>query len=314
VLNDPTFSPTQTNNQTNKHTGTATHTQPRQQHAERLKGLSFASAAATDELRRKLAKAAAVLRLAEVCRRLETEQEKVLPFWSVEEAVPIAEAGGAGSGDGAGADQDEGAVAAAAAGLEGGSGSFGAAAGALEAVAEEQRRSDGGEQSVSFFAGGSSKRASSHGGGSAASNARLHATAVGEEGREVEECEVLGNFFKRYNKALLDKAAIDREQTRLTKENEDLRQLLKSFLDGISVNDAVIDSPANPLIVVNQRLQLTLAERRKAAAAAASRGSGTGGSAGGKGGSAGGAGQQQAAAPRPGQWVVQAAGVQVGAR
>lgn len=69
----------------------------------------------------------------------------------------------------------------------------------------------------------------------------------------------------------------------LTKENEELRQLLKSFLDGISVNDSVLNSPANPLLVVNQRLQLTLAERRKASAAAAA-----GGAVGGKGGSAGG--------------------------
>jgi hypothetical protein len=88
-------------------------------------------------------------------------------------------------------------------------------------------------------------------------------------------------FFKRFNKALLDRAAIDREQARLAKENEDLRQLLKSFLDGISVNDAVINNPANPLLVVNQRLQLTLAERRKGGAAAAGRGAGgSGGSAG----------------------------------
>lgn len=70
-------------------------------------------------------------------------------------------------------------------------------------------------------------------------------------------------FFKRYNKAVLDKTAIDREKARLEKENEDLRALLKSYLDGISVNDAVLNNPANPLLVVNQRLQLTLAERRR---------------------------------------------------
>jgi hypothetical protein len=40
-------------------------------------------------------------------------------------------------------------------------------------------------------------------------------------------------FFKRYNKVVLDVAAVDRERGRLEQENADLRQLLKSFLDGI---------------------------------------------------------------------------------
>jgi hypothetical protein len=99
----------------------------------------------------------------------------------------------------------------------------------------------------------------------------------------------LARFFKRYNKAVLDKAAIDREQARLAKENEGLRQLLKSFLDGISVNDAVINSPANPLLVVNHRLQATLAESRRAAAQGAAAGTGMG-----DGGGASGAGSARA--------------------
>jgi hypothetical protein len=41
------------------------------------------------ELKKKLAKAESVLKLAEICRKLETEQEKVLPFWSAAEAVPL---------------------------------------------------------------------------------------------------------------------------------------------------------------------------------------------------------------------------------
>lgn len=40
-------------------------------------------------------------------------------------------------------------------------------------------------------------------------------------------------FFNRYNKVVLDVAAVDREKGRLEQENEDLRQLLKTFLDGI---------------------------------------------------------------------------------
>lgn len=45
--------------------------------------------------------------------------------------------------------------------------------------------------------------------------------------------------------------------------------MLKQYLDGISVNDEILNNPLNPLLVVNQRLQLTLAERRKGKAAAA---------------------------------------------
>jgi hypothetical protein len=40
-------------------------------------------------------------------------------------------------------------------------------------------------------------------------------------------------FFKRYNTVLLDVAAVGKERSRLEQENADLRQLLKTFLDGI---------------------------------------------------------------------------------
>jgi hypothetical protein len=39
---------------------------------------------------------------------------------------------------------------------------------------------------------------------------------------------------------------------------------LKQYLDGISLNDDVMNNPVNPLLVVNSRLQVTLAERNKA--------------------------------------------------
>ena len=63
--------------------------------------------------------------------------------------------------------------------------------------------------------------------------------------------------------AFLDKAAVDKERARLAAENADLRTILQQYLDGISVNEAVMNNPTNPLLVINQRLQLTLAERNK---------------------------------------------------
>lgn len=43
------------------------------------------------DLRSKLSRAEAILKLTGMCRKLETEQEKVLPFHSLAEAVPVPE-------------------------------------------------------------------------------------------------------------------------------------------------------------------------------------------------------------------------------
>jgi hypothetical protein len=47
---------------------------------ERLKALTLNSSAAQEVLQRKLKSAETVLQLSELCRKFETEQEKVLPF------------------------------------------------------------------------------------------------------------------------------------------------------------------------------------------------------------------------------------------
>lgn len=46
-------------------------------------------------------------------------------------------------------------------------------------------------------------------------DARLTSFATDGEGKDVEEWDYLNNFFKKFNKALLDKAAVDRERARL---------------------------------------------------------------------------------------------------
>lgn len=68
----------------------------------------------------------------------------------------------------------------------------------------------------------------------------------------MHEYQSLENFWKRYNKSLLDKVALDKERSTLMMENQRLRTVLKQYLDGISVNDEIL-SQVNPLFVVNQK-------------------------------------------------------------
>merc|ERR1712159_103065 len=78
-------------------------------------------------------------------------------------------------------------------------------------------------------------------------------SSLGADGKPVEEWMALNNFFTRFNKILLDKVAMDSEDKRLSSENERLRGLIKQFVDGISVNDDVMQN-TNALMVVNNSL------------------------------------------------------------
>merc|ERR1719181_1970358 len=71
----------------------------------------------------------------------------------------------------------------------------------------------------------------------------------------IDEWTYLDQFFKRYNKVKLDHLAIEQEGKRLSKENLQLRSILKQFLDGVSVNEDVL-AQANPLLVVNGKVNL----------------------------------------------------------
>ena len=75
----------------------------------------------------------------------------------------------------------------------------------------------------------------------------------------MHEYTSLENFWKRYNKVLLDKVALDKEKSTLLDENQQLRTVLKQYLDGISVNDEIL-SQVNPLFVVNQRTNVQYVE------------------------------------------------------
>lgn len=148
---------------------------------DRLTKLTLESNAAIKELKRKSEKGERILRLAEMCRKLETEEEKVLPFYAsslTKEEHEDVEA----------------------------------------AVAEPPSE-------------------------------KLAAVMY--------EYTSLETFWKRYNKVQLDKVALDKEKSVLSQENQQLRTLLKQYLDGISVNDEIL-SQVNPLFVVNHRTNVRM--------------------------------------------------------
>merc|ERR1711988_818254 len=156
----------------------------REQEGRRLQQLTINSEKAIQGLEKRMERVEKILKLAELNRKMETEREKVLPFYqsSVEE--------------------------------------------------EEQAALDASEITKS-----------------------LQTSATGKDGAVVEEWDYLNNFFKRYNKVLMDEFAIKREKGRLAQENSDLRSILKQYLDGISVNEDVINT-LNPLLVVNHKTNI----------------------------------------------------------
>lgn len=143
-----------------------------------------------DALQERLDLAETILKQAEVCRKLETEEEKILPFY------------------------------------------------ADTAVEAE-------DEAVAADAPSATASAPAHG-------EPAEAAAFLPTGEQVDESRALDLFWKRYNKVLLDRMAIERERDDKLSENQQLRALLKQYLDGISVNEDVL-SQNNSLFIVNHR-------------------------------------------------------------
>lgn len=78
-----------------------------------------------------------------------------------------------------------------------------------------------------------------------------------DNGKEIEEWNSLDHFYKKFNKVMVDKLAIERERDRLKAENSELQDLLKRYLDGIAVNDEVLTS-YNPLLVINGKTNVQM--------------------------------------------------------
>ncbi|XP_066518970.1 dynein regulatory complex subunit 2 [Hoplias malabaricus] len=147
------------------------------QAAERrqLADLTMYSNNTTKKLQDIIGKGEKLLHLAEMCRKLETEQEKVLPFYTS----------------------------------------------SLNAEELSQERAHAVEPPSIELA-----------------QAMLDYTA-------------LEKFWQRYNKVLLESLCLEQEKRVLSQENQQLRVLLKQYLDGISVSDEILRH-RNPLLLVSR--------------------------------------------------------------
>jgi len=320
----------------------------RRDHARRTRALAEGSGDAADALRAATRTAERVLVLSGLCRRLETEEEKVLPFWSPAEALADELLAADGGRELVSVDQttkgaatsaalaagEKGAAAARAlaaskravegAGIEAGDPAVPheldatAAAGGRTSVLEAPGRA---LRSVSLRVGGdgtaavadddaasagsrptatppggpggrpssSSRRVSVGQGVRPGPTANAHAVLDAKAAMSsasvtpappghpshrpgvpladqprvpVPDAEILAGFHKRVHRATLDAASVARSRDALRAENAELRRLLRHYLDGISVPADATAGPANPLLVINERLQRALAARR----------------------------------------------------
>ncbi|XP_040090019.1 dynein regulatory complex subunit 2 [Oryx dammah] len=157
----------------------AQRTQARGIAQENLVKLTLESNATLKALREIVNKGEKILKLAEICRKFETEEEKVLPFYS---SVLTPK------------EQEE-----------------------IETMDLEEFNE--------------------------------------ELGKVIMDYKGMENFWKRYNKVKLEQLSLRHRRAQLLEINEKLREMLRQYLDGISVSDDVL-SQLNPLFIVNHRSNL----------------------------------------------------------
>ncbi|XP_063071277.1 dynein regulatory complex subunit 2 [Engraulis encrasicolus] len=139
-----------------------------------LANLTVHSNAATKKLQAIISQGEKLLRLAEMCRKLETEEEKILPFY--------------------------------------------------------ESSLDAQEQDVD--------------------TSQASATPTEGLAKVMHDFEDLGRFWQRYNKVSLERACLEQERAGLNQENQQLRHLLRQYLEGISVSDQILRHQ-NPLLMVS---------------------------------------------------------------
>ncbi len=81
-------------------------------------------------------------------------------------------------------------------------------------------------------------------------------TILGVDSKMYEEIESLKNFWKRYNKVLLDVIAIKKQKTEIEQQNETLRSMLQQYYDGFTINNIVMTNE-NPLMIIDNKNTLS---------------------------------------------------------
>nr|KAF6451903.1 coiled-coil domain containing 65 [Molossus molossus] len=76
-----------------------------------------------------------------------------------------------------------------------------------------------------------------------------------ELAKDITNYKGMENFWKRYNKVKLEQLSLQHRHAQLLEINGKLREMLKKYLDGISVSDEVLNQ-LNPLFIVNHRSNL----------------------------------------------------------
>jgi hypothetical protein len=104
---------------------------------------------------------------------------------------------------------------------------------------------------------GSSATGAVHTHGHAGANARgpppaYQSSVWSEDGQYISASDRLANFYRKFNKVLLDNIAIEKEKERLAHENAQLQDLIQQYLSGTKLTEDTLTSD-NPLFVVNGR-------------------------------------------------------------
>ncbi|CAG9461858.1 unnamed protein product [Pedinophyceae sp. YPF-701] len=247
----------------------------RRQQQHRLRELSKNSSASIDGLNERIRLAERILKLGELCRRLETDQEKVTPFWSSAAALAdevLAEEGAElrkelGLGPEEAPEQQKAGGLARTPGRPRTQQHVTMAENVVAANDEASATLPQGRQDDAPAADAAAAGpADAAGAGGEATASGPTAVGVDRDGKTIAEWNYLDQFLKKFNKALLDSASISREHRRLLEENEGLKNVLRRYLQGISVSEDVMRNPANPLLVVNNRLQQAIRQQMTSAA------------------------------------------------
>jgi hypothetical protein len=86
---------------------------------------------------------------------------------------------------------------------------------------------------------------------------RQFAIQLKGESKFVEESDLFDRFYRRYNKAMLEKLALARERVALVQHNQRLKTMLKRYMGGTAITKDLMEHP-NTLFIVNQETNAPL--------------------------------------------------------